>query len=105
MIISFSPRLNYFDRLTASKDGDTLTLNGTQIDLSVIPDGATLPATAIDNEWVAGLVERIDGVLHVTLILPHGANPSRAVAFPEPITVTADGPIATPQDDEASHDD
>lgn len=97
MRISFSPQRRD-DDLIVAKHGDTLTVNGDQIDLSVIPDGATLPAAAIDCEWIAGPVERIDGVLHVTLILPHGPNPSQAVAFPAPITVTGDGPVDVPRD-------
>lgn len=97
MIISFSP-CRCDDTLTVSRAGDVLTINGDPVDLSVIPDGATLPAGAIDNEWIAGPIERIDGVLHVTLLLPHGPNPSQAVAFPDPITVTSDGPVAVPHD-------
>lgn len=97
MRISFSPQRRD-DTLTVSKTGENLLINGDPIDLSVIPDGATLPAGAIDNEWIAGPVERIGGVLHVTLLLPHGPNPSQAVAFPEPITVTSDGPVAVPHD-------
>lgn len=104
MHISFSPQFRS-DALVVSKAGDVLTINGDPIDLSVIPDGATLPAGAIDSEWIVGPVERIDGVLHLTLLLPHGPDPSPAVAFPEPILVASDGPVAVPQDEDASHDD
>jgi hypothetical protein len=86
--------------LTVSRTGDVLTLNGQAFDFSQLPEGATLPAEAIDSEWVVGPVSRIDGDLHLTLRLPHGANPSRAVAFPEPIHVTEDGPIPLPFDPE-----
>lgn len=34
---------------------------------------------------------------NATLTLPHGPNPSKAVAFPEPITVVADGKVELPQ--------
>ena len=102
MIISFSPQRRD-DTLVVSKSDDVLTINGDVIDLSVIPDGATLPASAIDNEWIVGNVDRIDGILQVTLILPHGRNPSRAVAFPDPITVTEDGLIELPADKEPTH--
>lgn len=86
------------ETLTLSKQGETLIINGDPIDLSVIPDGATLPGSAIDNKFIADLcaVERIDGELHVTVLLPHGLNPPSEVAFPEPITVMADGPIQLP---------
>lgn len=106
MIISFSPQRRD-DALTVSKNGETLTINGDLVDMTGIPDGATLPAEAISGEWIVGPIERIDDVLHVTLLLPHGPSPSQAVAFPEPVTVTADGPVAVPHDPEpeADHDD
>ena len=59
---------------------------------------ATLPAEAIDSDWIVGDVSRIDGELHLTLRLPHGPNPSQAVAFPAPLTVLGDGPIPLPFD-------
>lgn len=88
------------DDLIASVAGDVLTVNGESLDFSQLPEGAMLPAEAIDSEWVFGPVERINGELHLTLRLPHGPNPSPAVAFPEPITVTEDGPISLPFDPE-----
>lgn len=86
--------------LTATLSGDVLTLNGERFDFSPLHEGATLPAEAIDSDWIVGPVERIDGELHLTLRLPHGPNPSQAVAFPEPIHVTEDGPILLPFDPE-----
>lgn len=97
MHITLSPvRLD--ETLTASLAGDVLTLNGDAFDFTQLPEGGTLPAEAIDSEWFVGPVERIDGELHLTLRLPHGPNPSQAVAFPEPIHVTEDGPILLPFD-------
>lgn len=104
MRISWSPQRRD-DILALSRAGDVLTINGDNIDLSVVPDGATLPYGAIDNDWIAGPVERIDGVLHLTLLLPHGPDPSPAVAFPEQITVAADGPIAVPADPQPQEED
>ena len=51
----------------------------------------------IDSELFSGHVERVGGVLKVTLTLTHGPNPSKAVASPEPINVVADGPVELPQ--------
>ena len=85
------------DTLTVSKSGDTLTINGIAYDFSVIPDGATLPASAVDCEYITGNVERINGVLHILLILPHGPNPAQEVAFPAPIINPADGVLELPQ--------
>ena len=36
------------DALDVSKSGDTLTINGSAYDFSVIPNGATLPASAVE---------------------------------------------------------
>ena len=85
------------DTIIVSKSGDTLTINGTAYDFSVIPEGATLPALAVDCEYITGNVERINGVLHLSLILSHGTNPSQAVAFPAPIINPADGVLELPQ--------
>ena len=97
MHITLSP-VRMDETLTASLAGDVLTLNGVEFDLSPLPEGATLPAEAIASDWIVGPVSRIDGELHLTLRLPHGQNPSQAVAFPEPVTVTVDGPIDLPFD-------
>lgn len=85
------------DSLSVVKQGDILIVNGTEFDFSEVPEGATLPAEAIDSDLFSGPVERVGGVLKVTLTLPHGPNPSKSVAFPEPINVVADGPVALPQ--------
>lgn len=99
MQIKLSPqRLN--ETLTATRAGDVLTLNGVDFDFDPLAEGATLPAEAIASKWIIGPVSRIDGELHLTLRLPHGPNPSRAVAFPEPLTVLEDGPIPLPFDSE-----
>lgn len=98
MLITFSPQRRD-GALSLTKAGDIITINGEAFDLSVVPDGATLPQEAISSDWFTGPVERSGGELHVTLILPHGPNPSHAVAFPQPITVNEDGPIELPSDE------
>lgn len=96
MHITLSPQRRD-DTLEVSKQGDILTINGSAIDLSVIPEGATLPASAVSSEYLMGNIERIAGVLHLTLLLPHGPDPSQAVAFPVPIINPADGALELPQ--------
>ncbi len=96
MQIKFNPQRRD-DSLTVIKQGDVLIVNGTEYDFSAVPEGATLPADAIDSDLFSGPVERIDGELVLTLTLPHGPNPSQAVAFPEPITVANDGPVELPR--------
>ena len=96
MHIKLSPQRRD-DQITVIKSGDTLSVNGEVFDFSAIPEGATLPADAISSEFFSGPVERIDGVLHLTLTLPHGANPVEAVAFPADIVNPPDGEIELPK--------
>ena len=84
------------ETLTASKAGDTLTLNGEKFDFGPLEEGETLPADAIDSPWIMGDVTRADGALHITLRLPHGANAPEETRFPERITNPPDGEIALP---------
>lgn len=88
--------------LTLHCAGDVLTINGHTLDLAAIPDGATLPAEAVGSLWIAGPITRSGGVLHLTLLFPHGPIPDPAppgaagVTHPTPIIITGDGPIPLP---------
>lgn len=84
--------------------GDTLWINGQAFDFSALPDGATLPEGAVDCPWLMGPVERIDGELHLSLYLPCGPSPSPEVAYPQPLTITEDGPVVLPKDPEPEPD-
>ena len=95
MQINLSPQAR-FDRLTVSKFGDVLTINGTDYDFGPLPDGGTLPRDAVECEWLVSDVERIGGEIHLTLLLPHGPDAPEATRSPAPITVTEDGPVALP---------
>ncbi len=98
MQITLSP-IRSDEPLTLHRAGDVLSINGAALDLSGIPEGATLPASAVDCPWIAGPISRQSGVLHLTLALPHGAEAPPAVLFPAPLTVTTDGPILLPTDE------
>ncbi|WP_188636952.1 hypothetical protein [Halopseudomonas pertucinogena] len=99
MIIEFSPARSD-ERLTLTAHEDVVNINGEVFDFSSLPEGATLPREAIGSGWFSGPVERINGELHMTLRLPHGPNPPKHVAFPEPLIVTEDGPVTLPTDEE-----
>lgn len=86
------------ERLDLSKVGDALVVNGVTYDFSMLPDGATLPADAIESPFFCDPVERIDGELVVRLTFPIGPEPSAEQAFPNVIQADADGPISLPQD-------
>ena len=80
------------EKLVATVDGDIITLNGTALDFGPLQEGDTLPHAAISNPWIAGDVQRIGGAIHLTLVLPHGANAPDKTRFPTayttPMTVT-----------------
>lgn len=95
MKISLAPQRRD-DRLTLSKAGDTLTINGSVFDFSSLPDGATIPAGSVPCDWIVGPIERAGGALTLTLLLPHGPNPPPHVAFPDPMIDPPDGEIALP---------
>lgn len=98
MKLSFSP-IRSDAVLTLDKVRDVLTLNGESYDFSALPEGATLPRAAIDCTWLASDVERIDGVLHLTLILPHGPQAVGATWTPGPVMVAQDGAVVLPSCD------
>lgn len=84
------------DRLTINKAGDVLTINDVEFDFSQIPDGGLLPQGAVDCEWIVSDVERVNGELVLTLLLPHGPNASEAARFPEPLVDVPDGVVVLP---------
>ena len=101
MKISFSP-FRSDSALILSRQGDVLTIDGADLDFGPLLEGAVLPREAVNCGWLASDVTRIGGVIHLTLLLPHGPIPwpappeSRVVTHPEPILVSADGPILLP---------
>ena len=110
MKITLSP-MRHDTPLLLERAGDVLTINGTAFDFGPLADGDTLPKSAVDCEWLASDVERIDGALHLTLILPHGGGAPSETRFPAPIIDPPDGPVALPiydipqeQEDEADDD-
>ena len=84
------------DTLTLTRSGDVLTINGEAFDFTAIPEGGTLPRDAVACDWLASDVTRTEGVLHLTLILPHGVDAPQATLFPAALTLTGDGPVALP---------
>lgn len=96
MHITLSPQRRD-DTLKIVKAKEVLTINGKKYDFSVVPEGALLPKEAVDCPWIAADVERIEGILHLTLILPISADASEAARFPAPIIDPADGPLEFPK--------
>lgn len=96
MHITLSPQRRD-DTLKIVKAKEVLTINGKKYDFSVVPEGALLPKEAVDCPWIAADVERIEGILHLTLILPISADASEAARFPAHIIDPADGPLEFPK--------
>lgn len=91
VIVIFSP-IRATGELCLHRVGDVLQINGEAVDLSGVPEGARIepPHPAIEA------VHRAGGILHVTVILPHGADAPEAVLFPAPVEMTGDGPVPLP---------
>ena len=104
MKLTFTP-MRRDDRLELHRTGDVLTINGEAFDFGPLPEGATLPREAIDSDWFAGPVERIGGVLHVSLILPHGPHAPDATRVPAPLEIEGDGSVVVPAWAEPAEED
>lgn len=83
-------------QLVVSRAGEALVINGQRFDFSGVTEGATLPGNAIASSVVFGLVERAEGMLTITMLLPHNADAPEHVRSPADIVEPADGPVAIP---------
>jgi hypothetical protein len=95
MHITFAP-VRRDDILTLERRGDALIVNGEVFDFAALAEGGELPLDAIDSDWFAGPVLRRQGILHVTLVLPHGVVAPDATLFPVPVFQVSDGAVALP---------
>ncbi|QJI11931.1 hypothetical protein HKK58_05095 [Pseudomonas sp. ADAK22] len=76
------------DTISASVHGDIIAINGELYDLSGIPEGYRLPASAVGSDWlsVSDFVERVGGEISLTLKYP--------VQWDSPVDIrTPDEPI------------
>lgn len=85
------------DTLSVIKSGDVLTLNGKAFNFSRMAGGDTLPWSAIESEWFAGDIEKMDEDLTLALLLPNPWNFSPEQAFPLPLLNVPDGEVIFPQ--------
>lgn len=88
MNINFTPQRSDKE-LLLSISGEVLSINGATYDLSVIPEGASLNASATDSDTLLNDISRDNGELSLTVFLPHKANPPKSIAFPEPVSITS----------------
>lgn len=98
MRINFTPQRRD-DFLIVSKSGETLTINGDALDFAkLLPVDGSIPDYETDDDPApphpfVKQAKRVSGELTVTLILPHGPNPSEDEGWPKPIEDAPDGVI------------
>lgn len=95
MILTFTPMRSDSD-ITLVRKGDSLQINGKTYDFADLPEGAVLPRAAVACPELMSDVTREGGLIALTLILPHGANPPSERAYPAPLTLRRNGPVALP---------
>ncbi len=98
MIIKLSP-VRSDAQLSVFRLGDMLTINNVALDLARLPEGASLPASAVGSAFMHDPIERHDGKLIVTLRLPHAADATESARFPVDIVDPAEGPVQLPGQD------
>ena len=95
MIISFSPQRRS-DTLELGRTGPhKLSINGDVLDLSDLPDGASV-ADAAELHPLLVAAEKTVGESRVTVILPLPERASPAQCFPADIVDPALGPVELP---------
>lgn len=101
MIINFSP-VRMDEKLQVKVEGDSIFVNGEEFDFSPLPEGSSLRVLEddlsrnIDSKWFAGIVSRNNGIINVTVVLPHGPNAPESTRSPSSINVTEDGEVELP---------
>lgn len=104
MYLTLSP-FRSDETLTLERLGDTLIFNGMPLVMDAVLEGMTVPREAITgtgSEWIESDITRTGGVLHLTIRLPHGWPAPLATLWPDPISVTGNGPVALPPYEEAT---
>ncbi|MCH5583099.1 hypothetical protein [Pseudomonas syringae] len=84
------------DLLSIRLRSDTLIINGEAFDFSPLTEGSTIPATAVDTQWLVGDIERTGLDLYINVLFPIPANYTEDQAFPSPLEVQSDGPVQMP---------
>ncbi|MHB2265797.1 hypothetical protein [Aliihoeflea sp. PC F10.4] len=99
MRITFSPAWNDTALTLEKTSGDRLRINGELLNFNGLNDGDVIPyehASAHLHDWLVGPIEKVDGEVRLTVLLPHGSSPEPWQLEPEPIVVTEDGTVDVP---------
>lgn len=84
-------------QLHANVQGDILILNHYAFDFTSLGEGETITQEQHNSRWIIGDVIRKNGDIFLTLVLPHGSNPSDNVAYPRPLRIEVDGVVELPK--------
>lgn len=82
--------------LQVRRDGDALVVNGQRLDFAQMADGSARPALDWDCPFLVGQVQRENGAVTLTLLLPHGADAGPETLFPAAIDDPENGPLPLP---------
>lgn len=96
MKITLIPQRNETE-MQLERHADALIINGMVLDLAGVTEGAPRAAEDLGCGWLTGAIERVDGELNLSLILPHGACAPDETKFPNLLHVTEDGPVTLPE--------
>ena len=95
MNINFTPQLRD-GTLELSKMGDVLAVNGIEYDFSPLENDDEIHSSAIESEFISGVVTRKEGVINLTIILPITGDATHEQCWPTPQFNIPDGPITLP---------
>ena len=95
LTLTLSPR-RLDQHLKLVREDDVLWLNDRKLDLTDLPEGASLPPEAVDCDFIQEPITRQDGNLHIVLVLPHGARAPTHTRFPAPMVLSENGPVDLP---------
>ncbi|VDC33117.1 hypothetical protein [Pseudogemmobacter humi] len=90
MIITLSPIRADWPVPVLAVSGAVLEIDGQPVDLAGYDAGAD------PHPLIVGQPALIEGVWHVTVLLPHGPDAPEALRFPDPVGVSGDGRIRLP---------
>ena len=103
--INLSPQVNDKEPPVVSVQGDTLIINGEEFDFSPLQEGETLvnqsspeDERAISSDYIDEDVERKDGYIELTILLPVLWNSPESARFPNPavLVIEQNGPVTLP---------
>lgn len=86
------------ERASFEKRGDSLIINGDEFDFSPLLEGERIPMHAIQSDFMAGAVERHNGVLIIPIRLPVSEALASMIGIPGPILDAPDGPLDLPKE-------